>query len=183
MLGREDETGFSDEERHGLDIQYDRLYLHKTIRLNYMTYNLRIASDTLNVRNANVMVLLDEGDWGEDDGEPYGYAHVLGICHVMVKYAGPGKERTSFSDGRYQRIDVLRVRWFGRDMRHRSGWQHRRLPRLSFLPSNEYGAYGFLSPDDVVRGCHIMPIFRYGMDGDSDDEYDYEGYNSYCVGM
>lgn len=186
MLSREDTatTEFSDEERAGLVIQQDRFYTHKTLRVNYGTYNLRRTYDTLNVRNADVMVLVDDDD-GEEGGDrrhPYGYARILLIGHVFVKYNGPNQGRAGvFADGRFHRMDVLRVRWFGLDSSQEFGWKTRRLPRLSLLPPDEVESYGFLDPVDVIRGCHILPSFRRGKRQKLGKET--TDYKSYLAGM
>lgn len=109
------------------------------------------------------MVLLDEGEEVVDeDRKPYGYGHLLAVGHMMLRYNGPGQEKTGlFADGRHHMMHILRVRWYEQDDSYKSGWRARRLPRLMLLPSHEKGAYGFLDPMDVIRGWHIIPAFRY----------------------
>lgn len=159
--------GFTLSQLNGLDIHKGRIYTHKTFRINYTTYNLRRTYDTLNVGAADVMVLLDEGeDVRDEDKNPYAYAHLLAVGHMMVRYNGPGREQAGlFADGQYHMMHILRVRWYEQDENYQSGWAARRLPRLSLAPSCDRHAYGFLDPLDVIRGCHIMPAFRY----DSED--------------
>lgn len=117
----------------------------------------------MNVRDADIMVLLDEGEEvADEERNPYAYAHLLAVGHMMVRYNGPGGETTGiFADGRYHRMDILRVRWYEQDNSYTAGWRARRLPRLSLAPSSDRFAYGFLDPLDVIRGCHIMPAFRF----------------------
>ena len=38
-----------------------------------------------------------------------------------------------------------------------------RLPSLEFVPSNEPGSFGFIDPDLIVRGSHLMPAFSQGV--------------------
>lgn len=126
---------------------------------------MRRAYDTLNVRSADVMVVLEEdiAEEGNQLVDPYGYAHLLAIGHAMVKYIGPNKEEAGeYGNGQWHRVDLLRVRWYDHDPEQRMSWESRRLPSLSIVPAEEEGAYGFLDPADVVRGCHIIPAFRYG---------------------
>lgn len=58
-------------------------------------------------------------------------------------------------------MDLLHVRWFHRDRTSPSGWIAKRLPRLTFIPDNKDGAFGFLDPADIVRASHIMPAFAH----------------------
>ncbi|KAG6881381.1 hypothetical protein C0992_001204, partial [Termitomyces sp. T32_za158] len=41
-------------------------------------------------------------------------------------------------------------------------FNRKRLYRLEFYPDSDPDAYGFLSPDEVIRGAHIVPAFQYG---------------------
>lgn len=125
---------------------------------------MRRAYDTLNVRNADVMVVLeDDIDGGDQIVDPYGYAHLLAIGHVMLKYIGPNREEAGvYGNGQWHKVDLLRVRWYDHNPEQRMSWTSRRLPSLSVVSADEEGAYGFLDPTDVVRGCHIIPSFRYG---------------------
>ena len=61
------------------------------------------------------------------------------------------------------RMDVLWVRWFRLDDAHRAGWKAKRLYWLKFVPPLEDGAFGFLDPDDIVRGSHLIPGFTLGL--------------------
>lgn len=42
------------------------------------------------------------------------------------------------------------------------GWSHTCLDRLKLLHIQGEGAFGFVDPDDVLRGCHIIPRFSMG---------------------
>lgn len=111
MLGREyngDEDGFTTEELSRLSIEKDCMYLHKVVRLNYTTYDMRRGQDTINLRtHPNVMLLAHEDD--EEAGEhPYWYARVLSVFHVHARLhlvgivpwcpgASPGKYRMTIS--------------------------------------------------------------------------------------
>lgn len=60
------------------------------------------------------------------------------------------------------RMDVLFVRWFRRDVNYPSGWSEKRLHRLQFFDQeNPSDAFGFLDPDLVVRGVHLIPAFAF----------------------
>ena len=103
------------------------------------------------------MLLSHEEMSDNGDAHPYWYARVIGIFHVDVLHTGP------YSKSPYkQRIDFLWVRWFGRDMTFKAGWQARRLHRVGFLDAKEPGAFGFLDPALVIRGVHLIPAFSQG---------------------
>ena len=90
----------------------------------------------------------------EDETEhphPYWYARILGVFHMNVRQGQ-----------RVQRMDILWVRWFGRDLEEPSGWAAKRLHRIGFFDGNQPGAFGFLDPDIVIRAVHLIPAFMYG---------------------
>ncbi|KAJ7191438.1 hypothetical protein GGX14DRAFT_600708, partial [Mycena pura] len=128
-----------------------KLYTHATMRVNYTTYDRQRDQDMVNLRTrSNVMVL--SCDDPEVDPHPYWYAKVLQIFHADVRLRGYPPRRMEF----------LWVRWYTRDTDHRSGWDARRLHRFQFLPHTDPEAFGFLDPNDVVRGAHLIPAFYHG---------------------
>lgn len=149
-----DETEFSATQRAQVVFVNDRIFRHKVLRINYTTYDLRRAQDSLNPRtHADVMVLAHEDD------HPYWYAWILGVFHVNVVYTG--NDTPSFNSP--QQMDFVWVRWFGRDPNnYQSGWKVKRLHRLGFIPADEPGAFGFLDPRHLIRGVHLIPAFAYG---------------------
>ncbi|TFY55312.1 hypothetical protein EVJ58_g8328 [Rhodofomes roseus] len=99
----------------------------------------------------------------EDDNNPdanthpYWYARVLGIFHVNIKHRG------LLSKSKHvQRMDVLWIRWLGRDLTAPGGFETYRLHRLGFVDSDSPNAFGFLDPAQVLRACHLIPGFAYG---------------------
>lgn len=92
----------------------------------------------------------------DDEASEFWYARVLCVLHVnLVSYEKPHGER----------IEVLWVRWFGRDPSYKAGWGPRRLERIGFVPhiaGADDDAFGFLDPNDVVRACHLIPSFAEG---------------------
>lgn len=94
----------------------------------------------------------------DDDTHPYWYARILGVFHANVIHRGG--DAPSFEP---RQMDFLWVRWFGRDPNnYRSGWKAKRLHRLGFIPADVPGAFGFLDPQQIIRGIHLIPAFAHG---------------------
>ncbi|TDL17170.1 hypothetical protein BD410DRAFT_886035 [Rickenella mellea] len=151
------ERRYSTAERNTVHIVHDQLFTHKVLRVNHTTYDLRRGQDSMNPRNhCDVMVLARE-DEDEPNKHPYWYARVIGVYHVNVRHTGP-RSKSSLP----QRMEVLRVRWFGRDLETHAGWSARRLHAIGFVPESDEFAFGFLDPAQVIRGAHIIPGFHHG---------------------
>jgi hypothetical protein len=143
---------YSAEEHRKICIVNSRLYMHKVMRINYTTYDVRLGQDAINPRNhADIMTLSRH-----DDDHPFEYARVIGIFHVDVIHNVEGATQNPVSK------EVLWVRWFRRDKSYLAGFQKKGLHRLEFLSSAEDCAFGFLDPDEVIRASHLIPAFRYG---------------------
>jgi hypothetical protein len=139
---------FTPSERRSVIIDNNIIYRHKVLRVNYTTYDMRRAQDSLNPRvsgHADIMVLSPENEEDNKEPHPYWYARILGIFHANIRYIGPN----SISQEPV-RMEFLFVRWFGRDPTLRPGWKSRRLFRLGFVPGNDGSAFGFLDPNQVI---------------------------------
>ena len=161
LLGHEydgDELNFTVKERNTVIIEQDILYRHKVLRVNYTTYDLRRNQDSLNprTRNADFMILAPKDN---EDTHPYWYGRILGIFHANVHYVGPPSQSHSSHS---QKMEILFVRWFGRDMSPTPGWKTKRLHRLAFVPGNDEQAFGFINPSQVIRAVHLIPAFKWG---------------------
>lgn len=159
----DDGTRYSTEELGHIHIVSDRIYEHKTMRLNYTTYDMRRDYDIVNPRtHADIMAVspaFDDVSGTSDDGHPFVYARILGIFHAEVIYTAPGQETTAHT------MEFLFVRWYERDLSFPAGFQQRRLHRITFMAPTDPNAYGFLDPDDVIRSSHIIPAFAHGKYG------------------
>lgn len=142
----------------------ERMYSHKIARFNYTTYDVRRAQDVVNpaTSHCNVMLLSEAGSSFASEApleleashpHPYLYARVIGIYHANVIYTGPG-----MLDYTPHRMDFLWVRWYN----YQDAENTARLGRLSFPPITSDGAFGFVDPADVIRGCHVIPRFSQG---------------------
>jgi hypothetical protein len=125
------------------------------MQINYTTYDMRRAQDCINPRtHADVMVLSHEDE--NTKPHPYWYARVVGIFHFKVVHLG-----FSMLSSNVRHMEVLWVRWFGRDLSYNSGFKSRRLHRIGFIPVSDDSAFGFLDPRLVIRGIHLLPAFAH----------------------
>ena len=88
---------------------------------------------------------------------PYWYAQVLGIYHAHVSMTHQAAPRHSA-----QRMEFLWVRWLGAEPGYCSGSKAARLPKVGFVEDADEGTFGFLDPDLIIRGSHLIPDFNSG---------------------
>lgn len=144
----EDEE-FTREDWNKVQITGDRIYLHRTIHVNYTSYDIRLGEDSIHPRmHPDIMTLKHR----EADPHPFSYARVLSVFHIQVQHDELSPEATE--------LDVLWVRPFSVDGTHYGGMKQKRFTRLSFMDGPD--SFGFLDPDEVIRGSHIIPAFAYG---------------------
>ncbi|KAH7917178.1 hypothetical protein BV22DRAFT_1108615 [Leucogyrophana mollusca] len=129
-----DEHDFTNEKRDTVIIKCNKLYEHKVVHINYTTYNLRPV----------IMVLAHEDEMDENS-HPYWYTCVTKILHSED-----------------HQMDVLFVRWLSWDTRTRTGFAPKHLPCIGFLQGDTLEVFGFLDPDPVICGAHLIPAFAYG---------------------
>ncbi len=109
-------------------------------------------------KRSNIMMLARETD-GDGPGpetplHPFEYAQIIGIFHVDVVHRAPGEYMPTTTS-----IELLWVRRYRFDTTYSAGFQKKLLYRLEFLPSSDYDAFGFVHPDEVIRGAHLIPAF------------------------
>ncbi|EKM75171.1 hypothetical protein AGABI1DRAFT_15475, partial [Agaricus bisporus var. burnettii JB137-S8] len=106
---------------------------------------------------------------------PYLYARVFGIFHTVAKLTGQ----------RFQHVEFLWIRWLQVDENKQGGFAAKRMYQVRYLDGEH--AFGFISPDDVLRACHLIPSFSAGftegiLDGSSiarrvdENNQDYDAY-------
>jgi hypothetical protein len=155
-----DELNFLPEDRRNVHIVKNTIYRHRVLRINYTTYDMRRAQDSINPRipgHGDIMVLSPENEEENKNPHPYWYARILGIYHANIRHIG----RESKSN-EPRRMEFLFVRWFGRDLSPEPGWKSKHLLRLGFVPGNDETAFGFLDPAQVIRAVHLIPAFAWG---------------------
>jgi hypothetical protein len=84
-----DEDKITDKEANMIHILNDSIYSHQRLRINYTTYDLRRAQDTISPKShSDIMILSSELGEESDDLHPYWYAHIVGIYHAQVYFQG-----------------------------------------------------------------------------------------------
>ncbi|KAH9854399.1 hypothetical protein C2E23DRAFT_726443 [Lenzites betulinus] len=151
-------ANIAEDQLRFFHFEHDRIYRHQTMRINYTTYDVRRAQDIIHLGtdHCHVMVLSNEDQPEDSHATHFWYAKVIGIYHANVFDGRNGAMLPP------KRMEFLHVRWFGRDPEWRSGWAAKRLDRIGFVPESDGGAFEFLDPADVVRGCHLVPAFAEG---------------------
>ncbi|PPQ74722.1 hypothetical protein CVT24_003918, partial [Panaeolus cyanescens] len=146
---------FSDEDRNSVCIVNDKIYQVGTCRINFTTYDNRRDYDIINPKShPDVMVLSQQDD---KDVRPFWYARVLGVYHAKVSTTHPEAHSKSS-----ERMHFLFVRWFGSEPSHKFGFRNATLPKIGFVedcPDYDNCAFGFLDPAQIIRGCHLIPVF------------------------
>ncbi|OBZ65843.1 hypothetical protein A0H81_14120 [Grifola frondosa] len=144
---------FTGNERDTLRIDRERIYIHKVVRINYTTYDMRCAQDSINPTSHPDVLLLSS----PDDPHPFAYARVLSVFHVNAYRVGPGLPEHP----ELERIEVLWARSFEVDESAPGGFDAKRLHRLKFVDCNDEAAFVLLDPQQVVRGAHLIPAFHH----------------------
>jgi len=186
LLGTKDnDKTFMDQDQSTIWFEHDRLYKHRTIHINYTSYDMWWLQDTLNPysEHCNIMVLTNEEPGTAS--HPYWYARIIGIFHANVFHVDP----MSTSPGDTHTMDFLWVHWFGHDTKYRSRFKACRLPHIGFFNRNDEGAFGFLDPNNVIRATHFMPAFSQGSSWEllgpsiAHNQKDEEEWLRYYIGM
>ncbi|KAN0094958.1 hypothetical protein V8E55_003245 [Tylopilus felleus] len=150
-VGDPDSNG---EQLSHVIIQHNRIYRHKTICVNFTTYDLCRETDVIKPKSDHSDILMLSP--GKPDKHHFYYARVIGIFHANVIYTGMDSK-----DYLARRMEFLWVRWFEKQEQP-SGWQQSSLDILKFMPMAAPGAFRFVNPDDVLRGYHLIPRFCTG---------------------
>ncbi|EDR00088.1 uncharacterized protein LACBIDRAFT_314828 [Laccaria bicolor S238N-H82] len=160
ILGtKNNDNNFTDQDLSTIQFEHKRLYKHRTLHINYTSYDMRRLQDTLNPysEHCNIMVLTNE-EPGTSESHPYWYARIIGIFHANIFHVDP----KSTSPGNTHTMDFLWVCWFGHNTEYHSRFKARCLPHIRFFNGKEDCTFGFLDPNDIIRAAHLMPAFSQG---------------------
>lgn len=154
-------------DRNRVHFVNNRIFKHKVLRINYTTYDLRRAQDSLNSRtHADFMTLPPNNSEPQaesgDNQFPYHFGRIIGIFHAMVLCDTASGSQANEP----QHMEFLFVRWFTPDQGHHGGWKAKRLHRIRFVDGDDDDAFGFLDPQEIIRGVHLIPAFHHGQSSD-----------------
>ena len=136
---------------------YESIYQHKVIWFNFTSYDIWHRTNIVKLGgfHCNIMLLADCAD-GSSSSD-FLYARVLGAYHANVIYTRPGMR-----DYTARCFNFLWVRWYHVVDPGSSGWRTSTLDTVRFPPMHEDNSFGFVDPNNVLRGCHILPAFAKG---------------------
>ncbi|KAJ8085484.1 hypothetical protein PM082_004300 [Marasmius tenuissimus] len=84
ILGLSGDEELDRRQLNSLIFVKNRIYIHRTFRIHYNTYNLHQKAQTINPRtHPDIMLLADEVT-REEERHPYRYARVIGVFHANV---------------------------------------------------------------------------------------------------
>lgn len=154
-LGNDEAPEYSDEDRDNIVIVNNLMFEHNVLWVNYTTYDLRHEQDSINPHmRPDIMMISHETN---ELRHPYWYAQVIRIFHVNVRYFGPG---STSHEAKW--MNDLFVQWFGRCINSPAGFIAHRLHHIGFVEEGDPDVFGFIDPDVVLRGIHLIPSFVHG---------------------
>ncbi|GAB1522320.1 hypothetical protein RhiTH_005434 [Rhizoctonia solani] len=184
FLGNRNDPKFNEEEILGIRFHQDRMYRHKTLRINYTSYDVLRQQDLLNPSTSNRFILLPaQSEDGSTPPHPFIYAKVLGIYHAKVSYGNVVPRREDF----------VHVRWlyYNTDEARQGGWDECRLDHIGYeqcyTDQDLLDSFDFVHPSDIIRAVHLIPDFQSGSSGtllnfaksiahDSEEHWDWKYY-------
>jgi len=154
-LDGDDPCLFSDDEQNSVRIINNTIFSAKQFSVNYTTYDIRHDRDTISPKS-QPYVMVQSPEVGNNT-HPYWYAQVLGIYHMIVSTTHPAAPKHSA-----QLMQFLWVWWLSTKPGYHSGSWVARLPKIGFVEATDEDAFGFLDPDLIIRGSHLIPAFHFG---------------------
>ena len=59
-------------------------------------------------------------------------------------------------------MEFLWVEWYGQDLDHVGGWKEKHPHHVGFVDGEDLATFGFLDPQEVIHGIHLIPAFAHG---------------------
>ncbi|KAF8835853.1 hypothetical protein BDN67DRAFT_992306 [Paxillus ammoniavirescens] len=119
----------------------NQIYWHHLCRINYTMYDLHRETETVNPKTEHHDIMLLARPDGPST-HPFCYACVLGVYHTNIIYNGP--------DARDYQPSRLKFLW------------HCALDTARFVSMAKADTCSFVDPADVLRCCHLIPVFADG---------------------
>ena len=143
-------------------LQHSKIYSHKTLRMNYTTYNIRREQDVIHIDSTHCNILLLNQRYTKDNRNkehPYLYGMTLGVFHANVAYVGPLPENADRGRAmEFGRVDFVWVHWYD----YLGSKDAFSLDRVSLCSLTSPVALDFVDPQDILRGVHLIPDFSLG---------------------
>ncbi|KAJ7906438.1 hypothetical protein B0H13DRAFT_2333474 [Mycena leptocephala] len=166
LLSRLEHPGWSGEgneftagQRYQLSLKNHRMYVHKILRLNYTTYDVRRGQDFMNPRtHSDVMYLAPE----DDASHPFSYAQIIGIFHADVVNTAPGANPIP------QSMEFPWVRRYRLDRTLRAGFKRKLIHGSHVVPAFAYGR-----TEELLSNGSIGRLPRDGLTENEDWRYYY----------
>ncbi|KAJ1309331.1 hypothetical protein OPQ81_004992 [Rhizoctonia solani] len=158
FLGGYDHSSCNEGEMSQIRIYRDIMYRHKTLRINYTSYDVQRQQDLLNPNTPSRFILLPSNDDSYEGAarHPFLYAKVLGVYHAEVSYRQHAPRR----------MDFVHVRWLYYDYECPGGWDIFRLDCVGYKPccsdEDNLDSFDFVDPNDIIRTAHLIPDFQTG---------------------
>ncbi|KAL1684855.1 hypothetical protein GGG16DRAFT_129726 [Schizophyllum commune] len=137
-----DPPAYNDLQLAQVVIQNDCVFPHATLAVNYTMYDIWRDQDLIHVPAVSSR---------PPDNDFLGHRNVM-VFHARISHPTLSLEP--------HRVEFLWVRWFLLIDHGQSGSTKMRLERLQYLDGPS--AFGFVDPSEVIRGCHLMPVFHRG---------------------
>ena len=138
-------------------IENNTVHEHPVLNIEYTSYDVQRERDIVHVGYGRTGVMVYTPTLGGD--EPWSYANVLDIYHVIIRTASNPKPK---------RLTVLWVRWMERSASGLTGLNSKNYTRVSFVPSSNTpgSTFDFIDPSHIIRSCHLIPAFDLGRTND-----------------
>jgi hypothetical protein len=118
-----------EEDHHKVLLHNNCIYCHKTLWMDYTTYDCHWDQDTINPWTHSDVIVLASEDKDIENTHPYWYAHGIGIFHAMVHQVG--------GTAICELMDFLWGRWYGLHTHACSGFNTCQLHQIGLLDSHE----------------------------------------------
>lgn len=139
--------------------EWDLMYWHNLLRINWTTYDVCWSQDTINPNTDHQDIMLLSPQKVADPTSPcheYQYTWVLGIFYVDVICI----VRNHYH---LHHIEFLWVQYFEimENVSVQKAWSTAQLDidKIKFRPMGANGAFRFVDPNQVIHACHLIPRF------------------------
>lgn len=152
---RERLFGPNEDNAEQIFIDGDTLHKHPILNIKFTSYEVKQERDILHLGYGRTGVMVHTPTVQQDQNEPWSYASVLEVYHVVVRTASNPEPQT---------LVVLWVRWMQRDAAGLAGPNAQNYTRVSFVPWSDTpgSTFDFVDPSHIIRACHLIPAFNLG---------------------